>query len=428
MSGILNRLRGIRQEVTERVWDTGSLKNAPPTFVSDFILEGAWSRYDIEHLGNMSRRSASAYALTTGIASNVFDDGWKFVKRNDTENPKKAIMTDVQTQLENLDAKKWLTLALAGERTFGHTWFYVGEEELTMDSYTGVSQVFCLDVFTPEYATASSFDDVGRPTMITVKVLTNLGNTSQAQYQEKTIPVDDCILFRTRPYDRSHEGLSALWPVWNALCGLEFIFHAITSYDMKIGVGAMVLTTTSMASDADIAAAQDTIEQMSVTRVAVVPGDRVKSLEYIGADAGATDFATHINAFREEIAAGSKIPKDVLTGTSAGAITGSEVNSKALYAVIQGIQASMVPYIRELVRRLGHTDEDYDIEWNTRYATDEMQQAQIRVLNAQADEAEQRIDNMKKGQNPNDIMVGFKGKQEEKQKDEGKNNNPSGRQ
>ena len=428
MSGLLDRLRGIRKETTERVWSTTMLKNAPPTFVSDFIVEGAWSRYETEHLGNMARRDASAYAITTGIANNVFDDWFKFVKKNDPDNPKKPIMEEVQQELEALDAKKWMSLALAGERTFGHTWLYVGTEELTMDTYTGPPRVLSLDVFTPEYASPTDFDDVGRPTEITVKVLTNSGNTSQAVYQEIPIPVADCILFRTRPYDRSHEGLSALWPVWNALCGLNFIFHAITSYDMKIGVGALILTTTSMASDADVTAAQAAMEELSVTRVGVVPGDRVKSLEYIGAGAGATDFAEHINAFREEIAAGSKIPKDVLTGTSAGAITGSEVNSKALYAVIQGIQSSMVPYIRELVRRLGHTEEDYDIEWNTRYATDEMQQAQIRVLNAQADEAEQRIDNMKKGQNPNDIMVGFKGAQGQKPKDEDKNKNPSGRQ
>lgn len=422
--GILDRLRGIRQEATKRLWATSAEKNAPPTFVSDFILEGAWSRDEVEHLGKMSRRDASAYALTTGISNNVFDDGFKFVKKGDEDE--EEIMQDVQDTLERLEAKKWLSLALAGERTFGHTWFYVGTEELSTDSYTGSPRVLSLDVFTPEYASPSEFDDIGRPVEITVKVLTNTGNSSQAQYQEMPIPTSDCILFRTRPYDRSHEGLSVLWPVWNALCGLNFIFHSITMYDMKIGMGALILKTKNIVSDEDMVAAQRAMHDLSVTRVAVIPGDVVESLGFEGAGAGSTDFYTHITAFREEIAAGSKIPKDVLTGSNAGAITGSEVNSKALYAVIQGIQAAMVPYIRELVRRLGHESNDYDIVWNTRYATDEMQQAQIRVLNAQADEAAQRIKGMEEGRA--DFQIGFQTKEEDPEDEEKKKGNMSGKQ
>jgi len=86
----------------------------------------------------------------------------------------------------------------------------------------------------------------------------------------------------------------------------------------------------------------------------------------------------------------------------------------------------MEPVIRELVRRMGHEDDNYDIKWNVRYATDEMQQAQIRVLNVQADEGEQRIKDAKEGKN--DFNIGFQGGQAEKPKDEEKNHNEAGKQ
>ena len=77
------------------------------------------------------------------------------------------------------------------------------------------------------------------------------------------------------------------------------------------------------------------------------------------------------------------------------------------------------------MRRMGHDSEDYDIKWNIRYATDELQAAQIRVLNAQADEAEQRKKNMEKGDNPNDINVRFSDKDKGADK---QTQNPAGRQ
>ena len=421
----LDRFRGVRQEATQRVWNPNAKRNRPPSYVSDFIVEGAWDRDEPEHQGNMAKRDPCAWNITTGIANNVFDDWFKFV---DPEDDEKEIMQEIQKEFERLNARKWLSLALADERTYGFVWLHVGPEDVSQrtDGYTGPQRVVNLDVFNPEYCRPIEFNDIGMPVTLAVQVLTNAGKQG-GQYTETPIPVSETIPIRTRPYDRSHEGLPATYAVWNALCGLNFAFHAITSYDMKIGMGALILKTKAMASLEDVAAAETMMEDLSVTRVGIIPGNKVESLEFVGASsAGSASFPAHIEAFLAQIAAGSKIPKDVLVGTSAGAITGSEVNSKALYAVIQGEQSKMEPYIRELVRRMGHEEENYVISWNTRYATDEMQQAQIRVLNAQADEAEQRIKGMKEGKN--DFQIGFAQEGKKQDDPEEENDNPSGKQ
>ena len=420
--GILDRFRGIRQETSQRVWAPLSDKNAPPTFKSDFVLEQAWNRDDPLHRGNMARRDPSAYQVTHGLAHNVFDDGFMFVDKEDDE---KEIMQDILADLERMEHLKWLGLALGGEREQGNSWLGVFPEDV--DIRVGVIEsdaprIANLDYFTEETAEVVEYDDIGRPLVLEVKVLTNTGQVIE-KAQGHIVNIEDTIPLRFRPYDRSHRGIPITYPAWNAHVGINLVLSAITTYSMKMGVGALIMTTKGAISTADKAAAEAAMEDLSVSRVGVIPGRSVEKLEYIGAGGSTIDFPTYIDAFRKEISAGSKYPMDALVGTSAGAITGSEVNSKALYAVIQGEQTNMEPIIRELVRRMGHEGDDYDIKWATRYATDEMQQAQIRVLNAQADEAEQRIKGMQ--ENKPDFSVGF---QAGAPKDQEKNHNESGRQ
>jgi hypothetical protein len=88
----------------------------------------------------------------------------------------------------------------------------------------------------------------------------------------------------------------------------------------------------------------------------------------------------------------------------------------------------MEPYIRDVVRMMGHEGNEYKIKWPVRSATDERAEAEIRVLHATADEAEQRVENMKatEGRNPGDIQIGFKEREQTKAKDPDKKQNMAG--
>lgn len=428
MSTLIESMGRIRTEVTKRIWGTTSKKNAPPTYVSDFVLDQAWNRDSIEDQAKMVRMSAPAWSIAVGLANNVFDDGFRFVSK---EDPEKEVMKDILRELERMEHLKYLSLALAGERTFGKTYLAVFPEDV--DLRVGVpkhlpARVANLDVFTPEWYEIVEWSEIGEPLKIEIKVLTSAGKQSNISSRE---PVDtkDCILFRTRPFDRSDDGLPSTYPIWNALVSLELIFYAITSYSMKHGFGALIMTTKGRASTADINAAKRTMEDLSVTKVGVIPNTAVEKLEFIGAAGSSIDFSQYIDAYLGQIAAGSKYPKDVLLGINQGG-AGSAVIDKALYALVQGEQTKMEPYIRDLVRRMGHEGEDYDVAWNVRYATDEMQLAQIRELNARADITEvqaERLKNMPEDQNPDDVNFNVRVKEGEEREPE-KDQNPSGRQ
>jgi len=298
--GFLDRLRGIRQETSQKVWGTLSNKNAPPTFVSDFILEQAWNRDDPTHRGTMARRdSASAYQTTHGLAHNTLDDGFIFV---DTEDNEKEIMQPVLKDLERMDHLKWLGLALGGEREQGNSWLGVFPEDV--DIRVGVIEsdaprIANLDYFTEETAEIVEYDEIGNPTKLEVKVLTNTGEKVDKE-QGFIVNIEDCIPLRFRPYDRSHKGIPVTYHCWDAHCGLNLIYYAITTYSMKMGVGALIMTTKGVVTAQDKSDAQTSMEELGTAKVGVIPGRAVEKLEFIGASGSTIDFPSYINAFRAE--------------------------------------------------------------------------------------------------------------------------------
>ena len=417
----LDRLRNLREETTQRIFSTSVKKNAPPTYVNDFILEQAWVRDEPLCQAKMVRMNPYAWAVTVGLANSVFEDGFYFV---DPEDEEKEIMQDTLKELKRMEAFKWFALALGGERTHGHVWLFVGEEELQVDiNNTDRPRIANLDVFTPEYASVTDWDDNGAPATLELKILTSKGHEAQ-QYHIKEIPVSECVLVRTRPFDRSHEGLPITGPIWNALVSTALIDHAITTYSMKMGLGALVLTTKGAVSSADLDAAKNAMEDLSVSRVAVVPGRAVEKLEYIGASGSSVDFMAYTDIFLNEIAAGTKIPKSIIVG-AADIAAGVEVGPGEMANLKQGEQRRFEPIIHEIVRRMGDAT-DYKIKWPVKTAIDRKGEAEIRALEAQAELMEGQAKMAQEGRGPNDIMVSTQ--QEEKVKDQDKTNNPAGTQ
>ena len=314
---------------------------------------------------------------------------------------------------------KWFALAYGGERTHGHTWLHIAEEDLQTDSTLERARVLNFDYFTPEYATVVEWDEIGAPTMLKLKVMVGGGT----KYTEKNVPVSECILVRTRPYDRTEKGLPVTGPIWNALVGTALIGHAVTTYSAKMGMGAPVIITKGAVGTERAAAAEAALEDWSPTRAFVIPNTVVEKFDFIGATGSTIDFPSYNNMFLDEIAAGTKIPKSIITG-AADVAAGVEVGPGQMAQLRQGEQTRFEPIIREVVRRMNGDTQEYKILWPVKIAVDEKQEAEIRMMNAQADMMEQQAKMASEGRGPNDIMVST----EEKPKDQDKKNNPAGAQ
>ena len=196
------------------------------------------------------------------------------------------------------------------------------------------------------------------------------------------LPAEDFIFWNTRPIGRGYKGRSALEAVWTDLIYIRELKDSMTMFGRKMGSGIFVITTSATISDELKASMNTAYADVSNRRAIVMDGSAVNKSEFIGPQGATTDFEQHINTLLGNVAAGCGVPKDVLVGATAGAITGSETNVKSLFATLNQIQTSIEPYIRELVRRMGYSNEDYNIEWNTRYAHDEEDESKIGMNNA----------------------------------------------
>lgn len=373
-----DRLSRVRIEVQKRLWRGSADKTEPITFVDDLITMATFERDDLQHQRDVAQKDSVAKYICIKMAENTLDDGFRLVKRIGDEE---EIMPEAQKALKDLDLTRWYTEALIAERTHGHSYVYTGPNKYRQDWAEGTGgQIAQLDVFTPLNAKVllTDVDKNGVPTFVTI--------WPDPANQAKTdrLPYSDFIQFITRPKGRSYEGYSATYSCWTELAYIRISKHALNFAHGKWGLGLFLWWTKGKLSSEIHASIEDMLEQTSAMRAGLINQDDIAKVEWTGpTGGGTTDIAQGIDMYLGLVSAATGAPKDILIGVSAGAITGSEVNNKALYATLSQIQKSVEPYIRELIRRMGYNGE-YEIDWNTRYATDEKEQAEIEVSHVSA--------------------------------------------
>ena len=429
-----------RQEGTTRTPSTGvDRRNYPSNYVSDMITGQVWNIESLPDRGKVARYDPQGYNIVWGIANAVYDPWFRFVDPETGDE----IMQDVQAELERLEAQKWLRLAYGYERAYGWSWLrvaLVSQTDYRIDTmeHDDVDVTFMLDSFSPEDAEVVHLDKYGRPDKLRLYLPSDTGEKNSKYEEEDTTGY---MLMRTRPYDRSYKGLPATGPCWDYMTYLRLIFNSIANYSQKIGLGAFIIKTKSAMTAELKASIEAMAKDLSTNRYALIDGRFIESLEFAGAQASSINFGEFIAVLMDQVAAGSMIPKDILTGASAGAISGSELNSKEAYGMVSKEQSKQNRYVRELVYRLGYTETNYLIEWNTRYATDEKEAADIEVAKVNSNIG--RLQYMKLNEvralvnlppcdggdeSPNaqpDFSIGVKGQQPDKEED--KNNNPEGK-
>lgn len=372
--GIFDRFR---KETTDYIQEDAIYgKNSPSNFRSDLLTQQYNNKNDTTHLFEVARQDPIARYIVFKLAENALDDGFTFRDKNGNEIMKKA-----QKDLIRLNAKQVLTQVLAAERWGGWAWLHVVKNTNYRQETIGSSPIAKLDFFTRKDCEVYEYDVMGQPKELEITTLSGVGAKTTIE-QKVRLPASQFILWRTRQYDRSHRGDPITFNIWDDMTSIREIIGSMVFYDAKIGNGLFVIKLARSPDTAMKASMQNEVETFSTQRAVGLDPSIIEDVGFVGAEGSTTDFENHIKILLERIAAGASIPKDVLIGATAGAISGSEVNVKALFQAINSIQQSIEPYIRELMSRLGY-NEDYEIDWNVRYAHDEEQRSKIDMNNAQ---------------------------------------------
>jgi len=321
MSSVLRRI--FRREGTSKIeWASDTNKNAPPTFVPEIIRNKTWILTDKNHLDFVARNDPLANMIVYGVAEMIFDDGFKFTDENGEEIAKNKA---IQRELRRLNAKKAFIQCLAAERTFGHCYLYTGRNKFIPKVKEG-GKIASLHCFTPIECTVFEYDDTGNP--VTMKIELNVGKGGTVSQEVLYLPASDFILWNTRPIGRGYEGRSILEAIWDMLVYIRYLFHSMTYYDIKIGHGLFAAYVNAGFDSAAIDKWQAAFQDISIKRALVMDAGDVEKVEFIGPTSNATNFVEHIDMCIQTLSVPVGIPKELLMGAAAGAVTGSETNIK----------------------------------------------------------------------------------------------------
>lgn len=426
--GRWSRLKRRFRSELQQTYNGTSDETAALTFTSD-LVSGEYSNKDLwQHQLKVAWEDPIAHRICVQLPNNVFDDWFTIKKYGEDgeleDHPKNA---QIQEELERMNAKYWFTQAAIGESIFGTAALVFNLNEHRADVQGEGYQVATLDVFTPQnsHIPQEAYDrKTGEPDHLVVNPNAYYGDV------KREVPWDELQWWCLRPKGRSYEGYHAMYQIWDLMTYLRESVDAMAWVHKKLGIGVWMWYTSGGMSDELKDSLEDTLKNMSSRRAIVCEKDDFEKVEWSGpASSGTTAIVEGADYILGMISSGSAIPKDIFTGVSAGAITGSEVNNKALYATISKKQSEYGPYVLNAIERMGYKTDGMILEWNTRYATDELEQAQIRLLNAQADNMDANTAQTKKmmeqGVNPNDINIRA-GQEASSQKDQTKTNNQTG--
>ena len=383
-------------------------KTAPPTYTDDLVTGKFWNKGELASLRAVAYGDPLGNNITVGVAENALIDGWRYVKEiGDIEEVPAA--AGIHKDFELCHAQYWLTQQLISERIFGDGLLYTGPKTFRQDIMGPTENTNKLDVFTPEYYTfpTEHFDDMGLPTKV------KLTPNPQDQAKSSLEPYSDFIHYFSRPKGRFPGGYSAMYSVWSYITLIRHSAYNLGWAMQKFGTGALIIFLSGRLTKDTEASLKLMLQKASQQRAGVVDANLVDRIEYIGPTGSfANNIPECIDMFASFVAAGSKISKSSLMGQS-GMGAGGEVDDKQYYASISKVQQAIAPYIKELARRRGHPT-DWLIDFKAVFAKDERQQAEIRVLNADALLKEKQAER-------GDIMVNFgappQGGQEQQQEE-----------
>ena len=375
MSSVLRRI--LRRETTSKLGFTSTIdKNAPPTYVPSLILDKVTNVEDIDHLEKVARKDPLANFITFGVAEMVFDDWFILVDENG-----EPVLEEAMRQLAMLNAKRAFTQVLAAERTFGFAWLYTGRNKFIPKVAEG-GLIASLQFFTPQNCSVFEYDDVGNPKTMKIEFVVGKANTQTTEVLY--LPASDFILWNTRPLGRGYTGRSILEPIWDMLTYIRYEFNSMTWFDMKIGTGLFLALTDAGFGDEVLAKWQTAFEDVSTRRALVVDGGQVKSVGWVGPTGAVTDFVSHIDMCIQVMSVPIGIPKDLLVGAAAGAVTGSETNLTLGENLEAKVKSTIEEFIRDVISRMGFNDTVYLFDWLAKAASDEEKKSKIEQTHAQA--------------------------------------------
>lgn len=291
-------------------------------------------------------REPIAGFLIYGVATAIVEK-WFVINDLATKTPDPELDTHIQKTLKVLKWKRVLNELVEYERLYG--------KALLVGSYNDVSNL--QELQNEKAETASLKQLVAYPkTKYSIAILDEdptsfrygLPLVYQLNNGRATFRVHwtRCFELQTRT-----NGLGVLDLIWDDLsCGRN-IRWGFGQYVFRVGGGLAVITFPKEYADAQGVMHKTTYEKLAAwasssswsnithrTKIALIEGMKV---EFIGAAGAAINPEPYFNTNTQQISKATGIPKSILEGAEAGALSGSEKNDQQYYKIISGEQSKL---------------------------------------------------------------------------------------
>lgn len=379
--------------LVESALTTGNLSQFD--YVSYLRKYKVWNVDAKEHREYQAQRNAVAYRIIH-LSDHIFAHGFDIV---DAQEDKKEEQFDpLLEEMEQLQWRRAYQLACQYERTHGYSAILrmrEGDNYTNMEGPPSPNDVRPPDALIPISAMQIKQIDLDMQTGEPERVKIQFASTDQGGYGTSRLhrPVDihgeHFQFINVRPIDRSPYGVSLLKPCWPQLVWYHSIQEAMSHQSAKFAAG---LLTFPMSEGADEKAEDDIIEQMKNAQFRMgitYPETQASEPKFLAPPLGQTPLVSYLDNLIGDVAIVSELPKTYLLGTEAGAVTGSVINNRQVFASIRKEQDNYEQYVLDLMQWLSPGFmEDFKgvkFKWRILYSLGRMEEAELSKSQAVAD-------------------------------------------
>lgn len=242
----------------------------------------------------------------------------------------------------------------------------------------GVEAFNTIDYWIPEW------DKTGEPARYEITV-----KTPDTYNSYITVSVDASRVLRfTGPnVEYRWQGYSDLAAIYDAINILSTILKAAGEAAFRWSTGHPVIFTKDLYTEADLVKLKDAIGDFTRRSWHMVPMEYVERIDLLGQAGSMLNLQALADIALDQIIIGSGFPRPILLGEVAGVVSGSEVNERTYFALLDRRHTELEEFIFRYIakdiniQKLLNGVDYFELDWGIREVLNKMDQADLEQKN-----------------------------------------------
>ncbi len=334
------------------------------------------------------------YWIVTRVAQDIFNDWFTVVDVSKEDDM--TLDDSVQKELTKLKAKERLTRLFIFERRYGTALLlcrYSATSEDTWNTPLSESKKPELDAITPYPWTRVKVEKVDDDRSSPTYAYPVKYKISQGIRKLKDLPVDQSRTIRvaTRLDEHMYLGVSIVDLIADDAVGYRTFRSGVYKLWVRYGSGMPTIKIPKASLEQLQTLEEEGYFDDISNRSYFLLGKDIEDIDFKGAAGVSLDPTPTDNIGINNLSMASGVPSDILRGTQAGTLAGSQVDENQYFKRISSEQSLVEPTARALIDILIATgqvdfDGEYIIKWNSTKRVEALDLAKIEVMETTANE------------------------------------------